>query len=311
MPHRRGRCGKKHEATREGDLFRSRLDQIINMKHELVQLAGKIDWAWIDTRSRRSTATRADPASRAASWSACCYSSTCSGCPTKASVRAGSTSVLPALHRRDVLPAHLPARALRPQPLEEAPGRQARDAAGREPAGGAPKRRAADQDLARVMVDTTVQPKNIAFPTDARLLHAAIKGLNRLARRYGVRLRQSYVRVARQAAMMAGRYAHAKQFNRHHREVRFLRTRLGLLIRHPPQDRRPPDHRSGLRGPAASQIRSQRAVPAMPQRNPHRCQLQLQAHSRLAQEPFAHHPVHLDRCPSSPNGTQSRFLTGN
>jgi transposase, IS5 family len=39
---------KKHEATREGDLFRSRLDQILNMKHELVQLAGKIDWAWID-----------------------------------------------------------------------------------------------------------------------------------------------------------------------------------------------------------------------------------------------------------------------
>ena len=30
---------------------------------------------------------------------------------------------------------------------------------------------------------------------------------------------------------MAGRYAHAKQFNRHHREVRFLRTRLGRLIR--------------------------------------------------------------------------------
>ena len=31
--------------------------------------------------------------------------------------------------------------------------------------------------------------------------------------------------------MMAGRYAHARQFNRHHREVRFLRTRLGRLIR--------------------------------------------------------------------------------
>jgi len=30
---------------------------------------------------------------------------------------------------------------------------------------------------------------------------------------------------------MAGRYAHAKQFNRHHRQVRFLRTRLGRLIR--------------------------------------------------------------------------------
>jgi IS5 family transposase len=31
--------------------------------------------------------------------------------------------------------------------------------------------------------------------------------------------------------MMAGRYAHAKQFNRHRRELRFLRGRLGRLIR--------------------------------------------------------------------------------
>src|SRR4029077_18099703 len=38
---------KQHETTNEGDLFRARLDQIINMKHELVQLADKLDWAWI------------------------------------------------------------------------------------------------------------------------------------------------------------------------------------------------------------------------------------------------------------------------
>jgi IS5 family transposase len=31
--------------------------------------------------------------------------------------------------------------------------------------------------------------------------------------------------------MMAGRYAHAKQFKRHYRELRFLRARLGRLIR--------------------------------------------------------------------------------
>src|SRR5205809_3429875 len=31
--------------------------------------------------------------------------------------------------------------------------------------------------------------------------------------------------------MMAGRYAHAKQFNRHRRQLRVLRTRLGRLIR--------------------------------------------------------------------------------
>ncbi len=87
------------------------------------------------------------------------------------------------------------------------------------------------KDLARVTVDTTVQPKSITFPTDAKLLHAAIKGLNRLANKHGVRLRQSYLRVARRAAMMAGRYAHAKQFNRHRRQLRFLRSRLGRLIR--------------------------------------------------------------------------------
>ncbi len=39
---------KKRETTGSGDLFRARLDQIINMKHELVQLAGSIDWEWLD-----------------------------------------------------------------------------------------------------------------------------------------------------------------------------------------------------------------------------------------------------------------------
>src|SRR6187200_876611 len=39
---------KKHEATKSGDLFRARLDQIINLKHELAQLADSIDWDWID-----------------------------------------------------------------------------------------------------------------------------------------------------------------------------------------------------------------------------------------------------------------------
>ena len=55
--------------------------------------------------------------------------------------------------------------------------------------------------------------------------------LGREARRHGVKLRQSYVRVAKRAAIMAGRYAHAKQFKRHNRQIKFLRTRLGRLIR--------------------------------------------------------------------------------
>src|SRR5947199_4536950 len=39
---------KKHKTTGSNDLFRARLDQIINLKHELVQLGGKVDWDWID-----------------------------------------------------------------------------------------------------------------------------------------------------------------------------------------------------------------------------------------------------------------------
>ena len=94
-----------------------------------------------------------------------------------------------------------------------------------------PAARCGPDDLKRVTVDTTVQPKNITFPTDAKLLHAAINGIVRLAKKHGVQLRQSYLRIAKRAAMMAGRYAHAKQFKRHHRQLRLLRTRLGRIIR--------------------------------------------------------------------------------
>ena len=37
-------------------------------------------------------------------------------------------------------------------------------------------------DLARVIVDTTVQPKNITFPTDAKLLNRAREKLVKLAK---------------------------------------------------------------------------------------------------------------------------------
>ena len=38
----------KGESVGSDDLFRSRLDQIINMRHELVRLSVEIDWDWID-----------------------------------------------------------------------------------------------------------------------------------------------------------------------------------------------------------------------------------------------------------------------
>ena len=87
------------------------------------------------------------------------------------------------------------------------------------------------KDLERVAVDTTVQPKAVAHPTDARLMHRALEKLVALAKREGVVLRQSYLRVAKRAAIMVGRYSHAHQFKRASRALKFLRTRLGRVIR--------------------------------------------------------------------------------
>jgi IS5 family transposase len=86
-------------------------------------------------------------------------------------------------------------------------------------------------DLARVTVDTTVQEKNITFPTDSKLLYKAIRKLGDAAKSRDIPLRQSYLRVGKRAAVKASRYAHAKQFKRMRRELRRLRTYVGRLIR--------------------------------------------------------------------------------
>src|SRR4030081_847287 len=62
-------------------------------------------------------------------------------------------------------------------------------------------------DLNRVIVDTTVQPKNVMFPTDARLLNRAREILVRLAKRQGLALRQSYARRGTFALLQAPRDA--------------------------------------------------------------------------------------------------------
>ena len=87
------------------------------------------------------------------------------------------------------------------------------------------------QDTRRIIVDTTVQPKNVMFPTDAKLINRARERLVRLAKKVGLDLRQSYVRVGKQALIRYQRYAHAKQFKRANRALRTLRTYLGRTIR--------------------------------------------------------------------------------
>jgi len=86
-------------------------------------------------------------------------------------------------------------------------------------------------ELAHVTVDTTVQEKNIAYPTDSKLYHRAITKLAKAAMLRGIKLRQSYVRVSKYTAIMVSRYAHAKQYKRMRRELRKLKTWLGRVLR--------------------------------------------------------------------------------
>ena len=87
------------------------------------------------------------------------------------------------------------------------------------------------RDLARVVVDTTVQPKAVMFPTDAKLLNRARETPGTACRGVGVELRQSYARVGKLALIKHQRYAHAHQFKRANRSLRRLKTYLGRVIR--------------------------------------------------------------------------------
>lgn len=88
-----------------------------------------------------------------------------------------------------------------------------------------------EKDVVEVVVDTTVQPKAIAFPTDSRLYFKSIRVLGRVAHRAGLKLRQSYIRVGKDMLFKQHRYAHARQGKRAMRCQKKLHTMLGRLIR--------------------------------------------------------------------------------
>src|SRR5471032_736336 len=251
---------KKHATTKSGDLFRARLDQIINLKHELSQLAGAIDWDWIDGEIAPLYSEKGRP-----------------GIETRFAIGLLLLKHIYGLSDEGVCDRWVYDPYFQHFTGEEFfqhsfPHERSDLSHWRKRLGDklelllAESLRVAHtsgalrpRDLARVTVDTTVQPKNITFPTDAKLAHAAIKSLNRLADQHSVTLRQSYLRLAKRAALMAGRYAHAKQFNRMRRELRFLRTRLGRIVRDIARKVRGSDLETVFHEPLqrARQIRSQ------------------------------------------------------
>lgn len=86
-------------------------------------------------------------------------------------------------------------------------------------------------EFERVIVDTTVQSKAIAHPTDSRLLEVAREKVARLAKRAGIQLKQTHEREGKTLRRKAGGYAHAKQFKRLRGVLKRQRTILGRLLR--------------------------------------------------------------------------------
>jgi IS5 family transposase len=225
---------KERRETGQGDLLRSRLDAIIDMDHALVKLARATDWSFLE---QQFGAVYEDKPGRP---------------PLPTRLMAGLAILK---HAYDLSDEVLCERWVENPYYQffcgeeffqhrlvfdrssltrwrQRMGEEKLQALLQESLSVAAKTEAIKpKDLNRVIVDTTVQPKNVMFPTDARLLNRAREILVRLAQRHGVKLRQSYARVGKFALIKHQRYAHAKQFKRANRALRKLRTYLGRVIR--------------------------------------------------------------------------------
>ena len=210
-----------------------RVFTIIDMDHALVKLSGSIDWRFLEQRlGAVYTDKPGHPPCRRGSWPASPSLSICTICRMKrcasvgwrtptcstSAARSSSSTALCSTVLADALaPAHGGEKLL--ALLQESLAVATRTEAMKP------------SDLARVVIDTTVQPKAVMFPTDAKLINRARERLVRLAHRWGVDLRQSYRRVGKLALIKHQRYAHAHQFKRANKALRKLKTYLGRVIR--------------------------------------------------------------------------------
>jgi transposase, IS5 family len=224
----------KHVQTTQADLFRARLDQLVNSGHELVRLAALIDWRFLD---ERCGAAYADAVGRP---------------PLPTRLMAGLAILKHTYNLSDeglcdrwienpyfqlfcgetFFCHNLPFDRSSLTRWRQRMGEERLNALLQETLSVAVRTKALKvSDLAQVVVDTTVQEKAVMFPTDAKLTDRARTRLVKMAKRHGISLRQSYARVGKFALIMHQRYAHAKQFRRAQAKLRTLRTYLGRTMR--------------------------------------------------------------------------------
>lgn len=216
------------------DLFRTELVNLIDTRHELARLAELIDWqAFSDEWSPQFTSTTGRPALSTRLMAGLLYLKHLHALSDEEVVERWRENPYwqhfsGERYFRHDLPCDPSSLVRWRQRIGEAGCEwllaQSIEAARR---GGVIKRSSLDA----VVLDTTVQPKAIAHPTDSRLLNRAREQLVEAAQKAGITLRQSYARVGKAAEHQAGRYAHAKQYRRMQREIRKLRTWLGRVIR--------------------------------------------------------------------------------
>jgi len=90
-----------------------------------------------------------------------------------------------------------------------------------------------------VTVDTTIQEKNITYPTDTKLQHKIIKSCRKIAKIEGIKLRQSYVREVKQLMIDQRFRNHPKRKKKAMAAARRIKTIAGRLVRE--MDRKLPD----------------------------------------------------------------------
>lgn len=225
---------KPTDECSEQDLFRTELVNLIDTRHELARLAELIDWqAFADEWSPQFTSTTGRPALPTRLMAALLYLKHVYALSDEDVVERWCENPYwqhfsGERYFRHDLPCDPSSLVRWRQRIGEAGCEwllaQSIEAARK---GGIIKR----GSLNAVVLDTTVQPKAIAHPTDSRLLNRAREQLVDAARQAGLSLRQSYARVGKAAEHQAGRYAHARQYRRMQREIRKLRTWLGRVIR--------------------------------------------------------------------------------
>ncbi len=82
-----------------------------------------------------------------------------------------------------------------------------------------------------VNIDTTVQEKNITYPTDGKLAIKIINRLNKLAKDCGIQQRRTYVKEVKEMRLKLRFFRHVKKRASAKKAIKRLRTIAGILIR--------------------------------------------------------------------------------